>query len=218
MADHPQLQAEPRELTGKKSGRLRRQGVLPATVYGFQMEPRNIQMSAHDFASVLRRAGRTQVLDLCIGTASPVPVLIRETQVDPKKNQIIHVEFYRPNMRANVQTRVPVHFVGESPAVQEGGIFLPVLDHLDIESLPDSVPAAGIEVDISSIAEINGALHVGDVTAPAGVTILTPADEVLAKVNPPVAEEVLEEAVEATEPLPTELGGDETPPDAVPEA
>jgi large subunit ribosomal protein L25 len=217
MADHPLLRAEPRELTGKKTGRLRREGILPATVYGFQMEPRNIQMSAHEFAGVLRRAGRTQVLDLSIGATSPMPVLIRETQIDPKRNQIIHVEFYRPNMRANVQTSVPVHFVGESPAVQEGGIFLPVLDHLDIESLPDNVPGA-IEADISSIAEINGAIHVGDVRPPTGVTILTPGDEVLAKVNPPAAEDVVEAAVEATEPLPNELGGDQTPPDAVPEA
>lgn len=217
MADHPQLKAEPRELTGKKTGRLRRDGILPATVYGFQMEPRSIQMSAHDFAAVLRRAGRTQVLDLAIGSASPVPVLIRETQVDPKRNSIIHVEFYRPNMRANVQTRVPVHFVGESAAVQEGGILLPVLDHVDIESLPDNVPTA-IELDITPITEINGALHVSDIAPVQGVAILTPADEVVVKVNPPAAEEVVEEAVEATEPLPNELGGDETPPDAVPEA
>jgi large subunit ribosomal protein L25 len=217
MADHPQLKAEPRELTGKKTGRLRRDGILPATVYGFQMEPRSIQMSAHDFAAVLRRAGRTQVLDLAIGSASPVPVLIRETQIDPKRNSIIHVEFYRPNMRANVQTRVPVHFVGESAAVQEGGILLPVLDHVDIESLPDNVPTA-IELDITPITEINGALHVSDIAPVQGVTILTPADEVVVKVNPPAAEEVVEEAIEATEPLPNELGGDETPPDAVPEA
>jgi large subunit ribosomal protein L25 len=217
MADHPQLKAEPRELIGKKSGRLRREGILPATVYGFQMEPRSIQMSAHEFAAVLRRAGRTQVLDLSIGTDRALPVLIRSTQIDPKRNSIIHVEFYRPNMRANVQTRIPVHFVGESAAVQEGGIFLPVLDHLDIESLPDNVPSA-IEVDISPITEINGAIHVSDVTAPDGVTILTPTEEMLAKVDPPAAEEVVEEAVEATEPLPAELGGEETPPDAVPEA
>lgn len=218
MSDHPQLNAEPRELTGKKSGRLRREGILPATVYGFQMEPRTIQMNAHDFAGVLRHAGRTQVLDLSIGAAPPMPVLIRNTQIDPKRNRIIHVEFYRPNMRANVQTRVPLHLVGESTAVRDGGILLSVLDHLDIESLPDSVPAEGIEVDISPITEINGAIHVGDITAPEGVTILTPADEMVAKVNPPVSEEVLEEAVDATEPLPNELGGDQTPADAVPEA
>lgn len=217
MADHPQLRAEPRELTGKKSRRLRHEGILPATVYGFQMEPRNIQMSAHEFSGVLRKAGRTQVLDLCVGSSAPMPVLIRSTQIDPKRNHIIHVEFYRPNMRANVQTSVPVNFTGESPAVQEGGIFLALLDHLDIESLPDNVPNA-LDVDISSIAEINGAIHVSDVVPPNNVVITTPGDEVLAKVNPPVAEEVLEQAVEDTEPLPAELGGEETPADAVPEA
>jgi large subunit ribosomal protein L25 len=217
MADHPQLQAEPRELTGKKTGRLRRDGILPATVYGYQMEPQSIQMSAHDFSGVLRKAGRTQVLDLSVGSSAPVPVLIRNTQIDPKRNHIIHVEFYRPNMRANVHTTVPVNFVGESPAVQEGGIFLAVLDHLEIESLPDNVPTA-LDVDISPIAEINGAIHVSDVIAPENVVILTPGDEVLAKVNPPAAEEVVEEAIEATEPLPSELRGDEEPPDAVPTA
>lgn len=217
MPDHPQLKAEPRELTGKKVGRLRHQGILPATVYGFNIEPSNIQFSAHDFGGIIRRAGTTQLIDLAIGASRPRSVFIRKAQVDPKRNSIIHVEFYAPNLREKLTVSVPIHTNGDSQAVRDGGILLHVLDHIDVECLPDNVPGE-ILADISAITEINGSLHVTDLALPEGVTAVTPGDEVVVKVDPPAAEEVVEEAVAATEPLPEELGGDEPQPDAVPEA
>jgi large subunit ribosomal protein L25 len=218
MASHPQLKAEPREKLGKKVGQLRRQGILPATVYGFGTQPMSIQLDAHEFGTVVRHAGRSQLIDLMIGNERPRAVFIREAQIDPKRNNVIHVEFFQPNLRTTMTTQIPVHVVGESPAVGEGGILLTVLDHLEIESLPDAVPANGIEVDAGAITEFNGAVHVADLTPPPGVTILTAGDEVVIKVNPPAAEDVVEDAIERTEPLPTELGGDQPQADAVPEA
>ena len=94
---------------------------------------------------------------------------------------------------------------------------LHLLDHLDVECLPDDVPSS-IEVDISRIEEINGQMLVSDLTLPPGVTLITPADEAVAKVNPPVAEEVVEEVEEGPAELPAELVGEEPQPDAVPEA
>jgi len=179
MASHPVLKAEPREKLGKKVGQLRRQGILPATVYGYSTQPMSIQLNAHEFNGVIRRAGRAQLIDLAIGNERPRPVFIREAQIDPKRNSVIHVEFFQPNLRVVMTTQTPVHVVGESPAVQQGGILLTVLDHLEIESLPDAVPAHGIDVDASAITEINGAIHVSDLTAPPGVTFLTPGDEVV---------------------------------------
>ena len=217
MADHPELKAEPREVTGKKVGRLRRQGVMPATVYGYNITPSNIQLSAHDFGGIIRRTGTTQLIDLRIGDTRPLSVFIRNAQVDAKRNIIIHVEFYQPNLREKVTTHLPVHTEGESPAVREGGMLLQLLDHIDVVCLPDNVPN-DIMVDVSSIVEINGTILVSDIPLPEGVTSLTPGDEIVVKVGPPIAEEVVEEAVAATEPLPTELGGDEERPDAVPEA
>src|SRR5947209_3276735 len=125
MADHPQLKAEARELTGKKVGRLRHQGILPATVYGFNREPLNIQ-----FSGIIRRAGTTQLINLAIGTNRPQSVFIRKAQVDPKRNSIIHVEFYAPNLREKLTVSVPVHTEGDSQAVRDGGILLHVLDHV----------------------------------------------------------------------------------------
>ena len=168
--------------------------------------------------AVLRHAGRTQLIDLVIDGSTSRPVFIKQMAVDAKRNLIQHVEFYQANLLELISTRATLHFIGESPAVKDGGIFLTLLDHVDIESLPDNVPASGIEVDAGLITEINGILHASDITLPTGVTLLTPGDEVIAKVGPPVAEEAVEEAIADTEPLPAELGGDETPPDAVPEA
>jgi large subunit ribosomal protein L25 len=217
MAKHAQLQAETREMLGKKVRRLRAAGKLPATVYGHNVKPESIQVDAHDMRDVLRTAGRTQLIDLVIDRQQARPVLVKQTSLDAKRNALLHIEFYQVNLQERMSTSVPLHFVGESQAVKDGGILLTVLDHVEVESLPENIPAA-IEVDLGSLEEINAAIHVQDLPMPEGVTLLTPGDEILAKVNPPVAEEVVVEAIEETEPLPQELGGEEPQPDAVPEA
>lgn len=218
MANRVQLKAEKRELFGHKVGRLRRAGILPATVYGHRVVPQSIQVDAHSMREVMKRAGTTQLIDLMIDDQPARPVLIRQTTVDHKRNTVIHVEFFQANLRERITTHVPIHFVGESQAVKDGGIMLHVLDRVDIESLPQDVPDGGLEVDVSQIQEINGTITAGDIALPPTVTLVTPADEVVAKVNPPVAEEVVEEYIAATEPLPAELGGEAQPADAVPEA
>ncbi|HEX6510172.1 MAG TPA: 50S ribosomal protein L25 [Chloroflexota bacterium] len=218
MAQHTELKAEKREMLGKKVRRLRRAGILPATVYGHNVTPVSIQVNSRDFRNLLKHQGRTQLIDLVIADERPRPVFIKQTALDAKRNELLHIEFFQANLREKVTTRLPLHLVGDSQAVRDGGILLVVLDHIDIESLPDDVPAGGIEVDISQIEEINGSIHVGDLSAPPGTAIVTPADEVVVKVDPPVAEEVVEEAIAETEELPAELGGDEQPPDSVPEA
>ena len=218
MPDRVQLKAEEREILGKKVRRLRRAGILPATVYGHRVQPTSVQVDAHEFRDVLRRAGTTQLIDLVVGAQAPRPVLVRQTTIDPRRNSVIHVEFFQANLREKITTHVPLHVVGDSPAAREGGIQLQVLDHGDIESLPQDVPAEGVTVDVGGLTEFNAAIHAADLQVPPGVTLLTSPEDVVVKVNPPVSEAEVEEYVAATEPLPAELGGDEQPPDAVPEA
>jgi large subunit ribosomal protein L25 len=220
MANRVQLKAQKRELFGHRVGRLRRAGILPATVYGHNVQPQSIQVDAHEAQLAMRQAGMTQLIDLTIeGETAARPVLIRQTGVDAKRNTLLHVEFFQANLREKITTHVPLHFVGESPADKEGGILLHVLDHVDIESLPQDVPEGGIEVDVSQLVEMNSQIVVGDLTAPPGITILTAADETVAKVNPPVSEEAVQEVLEEPTQLPEELGGEGEPqPDAVPEA
>jgi large subunit ribosomal protein L25 len=208
MAQHTELKAEKRELLGKKVRRLRSAGVLPATVYGHNVTPLSIQVDAREFRTLLRAQGRTQLVDLMIQGERPRPVFIKQTAVDAKRNALLHVEFFQANLREKLTTHLPLHFTGDSQAVRDGGILLTVLDHVDIECLPDDVPAGGIEVDVSRITEINGSLHVGDLVIPDKVTLLTPTDEVVAKVDAPISEEALEEVLDETEPV-AEFPGEE---------
>jgi large subunit ribosomal protein L25 len=217
MAKHAELQAEQREMLGKKVRRLRAQGVLPATVYGHNVTPVSIQVDTHDFQQVLKSSGRTQLIDLSIGREKARPVFVKQIAVDAKRNAIQHVEFFQANLLEKTHATVPLHFVGESQAVKDGGILLTLVDHVEVESLPDDIPA-GFDVDISALEEINSSLHVSDITPPPEVTILSTSDDVICKVDPPVAEEVVEEAEAAAEPLPEELGGDEPAADAAPES
>lgn len=222
MAQRTELKAEIRELLGKKVRRLRAQGILPATVYGHNVNPLSIQIDARDFRTLLRSQGRTQLINLLVGSERPRPVFIKQTAVDAKRNALLHVEFFQANLREKVTTHLPLHFVGDSQAVRDGGILLTLLDHIDIECLPDDVPAGGVEVDVSQIAEINGTIHVSDLTIPDNVTLLTSPEETVAKVDAPISEAALEAELAEVEP-PTELAPEEgvpvaESPEAVPEA
>ena len=217
MPDRVQLQAERRELLGKKVKRLRKQGILPATVYGHNVQPVSIQFRAHDLISVMRRAGETQLIDLLIDGQPARPVLIKKTEIDAKRNTVQHVEFFQANLREKIHASVPVHTSGDSQAVKDGGILLTVLDHLAVEALPQDVPEA-IDVDIAVLAEFNSQINAGDLTLPAGISLLTPADETVVKVTPPVSEAAVEEVLEEPAALPAELGGEEEQADAVPES
>lgn len=200
MAERTELKAEKRELLGKKVRRLRAAGILPATVYGHNVNPLSIQVDARDFRLLLRGQGRTQLINLVVGGERPRPLFIKQTAVDAKRNALLHVEFFQANLREKVSTHLPLHFEGDSPAVREGGILLTLLDHIDIECLPDDVPAGGIEVDVSEITEINGTIHVSSLAIPSNVTLLTPLDEIVAKVDAPISEAALEEDLAEAEP------------------
>jgi large subunit ribosomal protein L25 len=217
MADHEVLQAEPREMLGKKVRRLRAHGILPATVYGNNVKPISVQVSARDFQLALKHAGRTQLIDLTLPGEPPRPVFVKQLTVDAKRRAIQHVEFYQANLRVVTHATVPLHFIGESQAVRDGGILLTLVDHVEIESLPDDIPA-GIDVDISSLSDYNAVVHVSDLPLPAGATVLTPADDIVCKVDPPASEASVADAIADTVPLPTELGGQAKPADSVPKA
>jgi large subunit ribosomal protein L25 len=215
MATRAHINAERRYLLGKKVRRLRRLGILPATVYGHKVSPISIQLDAHEMSGVMRQAGTTQLLDLVLDGEPARPVLVRQTTFDAKRNTVTHIEFFQANLLEKLVTHVPLQFVGESPAVKEGGIFLHMMDHVDIESLPQDVPQGGIAVDAGFITEINGHITAGELAMPPNVTLVTPAEEIVARVNPKLAEEVEEpEAETAVAPAAV----DEQQTDSAPEA
>ncbi len=189
------LSATKRTVTGRKVKQLRREGQLPATVYGKKVKSESLTVPADAFTNVYKDAGETGLVELTIGS-DVKPVLIHTVQIDPVTSHILHVEFFQVDLKEKVKTRVPLVFTGESAAVaNKVGALLTVLDELEIEALPTELPE-GIEVDITSLAEVGQEFKVSDIAAPAGVTVLTDAGLTVVKVSALVSKEAEAQAAE----------------------
>jgi large subunit ribosomal protein L25 len=192
------LKAEAREVFGKHVRRLRRQGIVPANIYGHGAS-RAIQAQARAVDRLLAEGGRTGVITIAFDGRSET-ALLKGTQRDPRSGHILHVDFQAVSLQESVTSMVPVRFIGESVAVTKlDGIMTHPRSELHISARAVDLPDA-IEVDVSAITELNGAIHVSDLPASSTYTVLDPPEEVLAMVQPPKREvEEVEEAAEGAE-------------------
>jgi len=197
-----ELSAEPREITGKASRKVRRQGLVPGIVYGHRVEPQSVQVSKKEFEHVYLRAGSNTLIDLTVGEGGTRrKVFIHEVQRNPVNHDPIHVDFVVVNLLEEMTATVPIVLVGESPIVaKREGLLLHQAEHVMLRALPTNIPPT-IEVDISGLDEIDKAIFVSDLKLPENVTLLTPGDEMVAKIaelsTVPVEEVEAEEAAEA---------------------
>ncbi len=192
-----ELSVEPREVLGKKVKRLRREGLTPANIYGHHVQPTAIQLPTEELHHLLRSAGRNDIVYLRLAGEEPRPTLVRAVQRNPVTDMIFHVDFYQISLKDKVRLEVPLQLVGVAPAVDtSGGTLLHSLDHITVEGLPTEIPSH-IEVDVAGLEQIDQSVHVGDLSIPSELTVLTDPELVVAKVAPPVVERVEEEEVEA---------------------
>jgi large subunit ribosomal protein L25 len=204
----PKLSAQPRAMHGKAVKQLRRDGVLPAVVYGQGRDSEPIQLDAHEFELLRRRTGRNVLVDLALDGGRPQPVLVHEVQEHPVTRATLHVDFLAVNMTEERTVDVPIAMVGTSEAVERmGGILLHMRDAVQVRALPDDLPAS-LELDITPLVSFDEVLHASDLVVPSGVTLVTDAEEALARVQPPRIEEepVIAEVPEGEEAEPTEEG------------
>lgn len=184
------LEAEKRSLTGKAVKSLRSQGMLPGVIYGAKTQSQPISVSAKSFRKVLEEAGESTLVELTVD-GHPHNVLIHEVLRDPVTDAPLHADFLAVQMDKEIHTKVPVEFVGESPAVKnEGGVLVKVMHEVEISALPKDLPPH-IVADISSLANLNDKLALSDIPFPNGVKALVDLDEVVALVEPPRSEEEL---------------------------
>lgn len=199
----PNLQAEKRSNIGSRLNAMRKDGVLPAVLYGEGVPSTPLSVPAREFEKVFREAGETSLVTLKVGDAA-YNVLIHDIAVDPLSLKPIHADFYAVRMDKPIEANVPLTFTGTSPAVeQEGGILVKVMHELEVKALPQDLPHE-IVVSIEGLAKIGDKLHVKDLTLPAGVTAKAPVEEVVALVEPPRAEAELEVPA-AEEAVPAEV-------------
>jgi large subunit ribosomal protein L25 len=195
MAQQTELAISHREVMGKATKRLRKVGIIPANIFGHKETPQAVQLTAIDFDRLRRSHSATGIIALRLADSSGIQTaLIRHVQHDPRSGKVIHVDFFRVSMTERLNVKVPLHFVGEAPGVKvEGGVLLHLLDALEVECLASEIPE-NIEVDVSSLTEIDSILHAGEVKLPANMSLVTDPNEGVAKVAASRREKEIEEA------------------------
>ncbi len=198
MAD-VQLVVDPRTVTGKKVKALRREGIIPAHLYGRGTESLALQTSTQTMMSLLRTTAPNTIIDLQInGESEPRSVVLRGVQRNPVTSELVHIDFLQISLTEKLRTDVPLVITGQAPAVGVlGGVLLQTLDRLTIEALPGDVPQQ-IEVDVSELDLIDSSVFVRDLPIPAGVEVQADPNQVVAKVAAPrLAAEIEEEEAAA---------------------
>lgn len=192
-----ELEVAKREVTGKKVRFLRRQGITPGNIYGHGIDSVPVQVDTKSLKHLLAHVGKTDLISLKVnGSKAPVLALVRDVQKSPITDELLHVDFYQVKMTEKIKVDVPLAFVGEAPVMEKvkGASILHLIDSLHIEALPDHLPH-NVEVDLSSLVDIDSTIHVRDIRLGDGITLLSDPDQMVVKVvearkevAPPVAE------------------------------
>lgn len=205
VMDMVPLSAQAR-VSDKTSKQLRRDDTVPCVLYGNKMENTSLQCTHKLLLQAYRKAGESTLVELEIADGKKLPVLFHQVDLHPVSGNILHVDFFAVNMKKEIEAKVPVHWIGEAPAVKElGGVLVANIDHVTVRCLPVNLPHE-LTVDIGKIAEFGDAVTVADIQVPEGVIILEEPDQVIAAAQEPrQAEE--EPATTAEDETETE-GGD----------
>ncbi|OGZ32477.1 MAG: hypothetical protein A3I88_03070 [Candidatus Portnoybacteria bacterium RIFCSPLOWO2_12_FULL_39_9] len=188
-----------------KNKQIRKQGLIPAVLYGHRIENQSLTVKTRDFEGIYREAGENTLIKLKIENKKlktgnekakikeERTVLIHDVSKDPVTDKFIHADFYQVKMDEKLKAEVPLEFINQSPAVlEQEGVLIKSIQQVMVEALPENLPK-GIKVDVSFLKTFNDNIHVKDLEAPLGVKILAGPEEVVASVIPPRKEKELEE-------------------------
>ena len=211
------LTVKEREKFGKSVKILRREGFIPAELYGHGFPNAHLTVSRKDFEKAFKEAGESTIIKLKVSSKGgsalggnseklnddgkeqstgekEINALVHDVQKDFLTDEIIHIDFHQVRMDEKIKAHVLLEFIGESPAVKElGGILNKTTSEIEVEALPGDLPRQ-FEVDISVLKELNQSIYVSDLKIPKGVEILIEPKTVLVTVTPPLVEEKVEEA------------------------
>lgn len=192
-----QLNAQVRTLLGRKVKQLRKEGLLPATVYGKGFDSMSVQINLIEAEKIFNEIGESGLVELIVDEKEKLPILFRNPQYHPLDEKLIHIDCYKVNLKEKISAMVPIEFIGESQAVKDGNTLVTVTDEVEVEALPADLPES-IEIDLAVLENLESVVTVADLKVDRSkVEILTDAEQLIAKVEEPRAEEE-EPAVEVT--------------------
>jgi len=210
------LSSKIRKEVGKKVKSLRQQGILPAVLYGHKIKNLNLELDLKEFEKIYSKAGESSLITLVIAKgkdeaeaeASSLSlnveekkqkflILIHDIQFDPLTEKPIHIDFYQPELKEEVEVTVPLIFEGEAPAVKNlGGTLIKEISEIEVKAKSQNLPHE-IKVDIGSLKTFEDNIKISDLKVPEGVKILKGPEEIVVSISrPEKVEEELEKPVE----------------------
>jgi len=187
------LDATTRDILGRKTNKGRREGLIPAVVYGKGVASKNVWVKLLDFKRLIKKSGESTVIDLKIDAKDDRNVLIYETQKDPVRDNYVHIDFFQVRMDEEIETEVELEFIGEAPAVKElGGVLVKNIDAIEVKCLPADLPSS-ITVDISSLKTFDDRITLGDLAISKKIELSIDLETVVALVAPPRSEDEMSE-------------------------
>jgi large subunit ribosomal protein L25 len=207
------LQVQKRTVKGKKVSTLRNAGYVPASIYGPLIDPVKIQVDYRELELTLRDAGGTNVIDIAVEDGETYPVLAREVQRDIIRGDILHVDFFSPDMNKKIRANVRLVIEGQSPLVaSRKGIMITGPNSITVEMLPSNL-INEVSVDVSQLTEMGATIEVKDLPISEGITVINDPDEMIARIVQPSAARAAEmksllEGATATEGEEGELEGE----------
>jgi len=177
------IKVQKREVTGKQVKQLRRQGILPAVVYGHKVDSYPVQMDTHSTYLMLRKITPTTLVTLDLD-GKKTKVMIRERKFDVVTGDLLHLDFLAVSMTEKMRASVAIELVGDAPVLDEvpGSLLNHMLDSLEIEALPADLPER-IQVDVSGLLSAEDSITVADLKLGDKIEIHTPAEEVIVSVS-----------------------------------
>ncbi|MCL2140981.1 MAG: 50S ribosomal protein L25 [Dehalococcoidia bacterium] len=178
------LKVSKREVTGKKTRFLRRDGQTPAHLFGRGIESMSLQCNTEELQNMINLKGTTRLLNIKIGGEKEYrSVFIREIQRDSISGILQHVDLYQVNQTEKIKLALPIVFKGSAPALkQKNNIIEHILTELTVESLPGDLPPQ-IDVDLSVLTSSNQAITVRDLEINPNVTIDAQPDQIIVKIS-----------------------------------
>ena len=195
-----ELLVKTRTILGKKVRSLRREGLIPAEIYGRGLENRHVEISDKDFRKVFQSTGEHTLLDAITEQGEKIPVLISDVNRHPITRGVLSVDFHAVRLDEKTRGRIPVELVGEAPAIKSGFVIIRALEEIEVEALPHKLPHK-IEVDVSALENPGESIHVSDVKFGDDVKVINAQGAVVVTVKEKTKEEgvaTLAPAAEAT--------------------
>lgn len=189
------LNAEKRTILGKQVKHLRREGILPANMFGKGIKSTSLQLQLKDFQTVYNHVHETGLIDLTVDGQTH-PVLIQNIHIHPITHTPLHADFFKVNLKEKVKASIPIVAVGEPKAVLDKvGVLLQPLSEVEVEALPADLPEH-IEVNVEGLANIDDSISLGDIKTPTGIELLAEPTEMVFRIAELVSEEAEELAAE----------------------